>query len=717
MTRRVAGAWALLLAFAAGAAAANVAALEQRARGFYALLEKGQREQAKEVWPQLERDLVAAEEEIRRTKDRMQQDLEGGEAEEGPSDAARDPRLRQFEVDRLIVEYHLAWVRYQAAQLVEEAGRKGALLDNAIDGFSRFAEMKNVPEVYAESLYGRGLAYMDRGDWGNARRDLRAASGLGKTGARAKAALAEVDRRESGKPATVETPPEAPPFDPDQGLIDKLTAGLPKAGTDPAAEKDVTALARGLAARGGEWPAKVQDLVAKTLGDGTPAGVRSSYGLFLLGQLAIDRNRCADLPALAKAGAGVKDAGRARWRPELLFLDGGCRLNAGKAAEAAEVFGELAQEFPDAPRAAEAAYLRFRALDVARGADPARTAAFEEALAAYLQRYPRADGVAEARWLLGDLHRTRGECAKAAAELAQVPPGPFATRARFAALECRATALSGATGADERAALAKELRAFVEATPAKGPDAALAARAALMGALVAAGTTPPDRETIVALLADFEKKYPAAKDLVPRVVETRLEARVALGQTEDAERDLQTWLAGKPAGDRKALLAKLGREVAGRAARSEGTERERAQALARAIFTALVREGGDDRDRVQLADLQLAAGDTAAARALYDEVLKTNATSAEALRGAARAAAAAGDVTGALGYWRQVIESSEPGGTAWYDARIAQVTLLAGDGRRQDACNLVRSSRGRSTTAGGDALAKRLAGMEPEVCR
>jgi hypothetical protein len=64
-----------------------------------------------------------------------------------------------------------------------------------------------------------------------------------------------------------------------------------------------------------------------------------------------------------------------------------------------------------------------------------------------------------------------------------------------------------------------------------------------------------------------------------------------------------------------------------------------------------------------------------------------------------------------------VIESSEPGGTSWYEARIAQVTLLSGDGRRDAACNLLRSSRGRSTTTGGDSLAKRLAAMEPDVCK
>jgi tetratricopeptide (TPR) repeat protein len=708
--RRLAGVLGLGLVLAAAATAADVPSLEQRARAFYALLEKGQRERASAEWPQLERDLVATDEEIRANKDRLQKDLEGGEGE--PTQAVQDPRLRQLEIQSLIVNYHLAWVRYQGAQLVDDAGRKRTLLENAVDGFSKFTSMKEVPEVYAESLYGRGLAYMDLSDWGNARQDLRAAAGLSRTAAKAKAALAEVDRKESGKPAEPEPPP-----DPDQTLQDNLAAGLPKAAADAATEKDVTALARGLAARGGEWPEKVQKIVTEKLGDGTLAGIRSSYGLFLLGQLAIDRTRCADVPPLAAAGARVKDPGRSRWRPELLFLGGGCLLNAGKAAEAAAAFDELVREFPAAPRAPEAAYFRFRALDVARGTDSGRTAAFEEALATYLERYPKADNVAEARWLLGDLYRSRGDCAKAAAELAKVPPGPYATRARFAALECRATMLGAKTSPEERAALVKDLRTFVDSTPAKGEDGSRAARAALMGALVAVGATPPDHQTIVALLSGFEQKYPAAKDLVPRVVETRLTARVALGQLADAERDLDAYLVAKPEGDRKKLLSKLGREMSTRAARNDDPERDRARTMAQKIYTALIREGGDASDRIQLADLELAAGDTAAARKIYDEVLTQDATSAEALRGAARAAAAGGDTDGALGYWRQVIESSEPGGTSWYEARIAQVTLLAGDGRKNDACSLLRSSRGRSTTAGGDVLAKRLGAMEPEVCK
>src|SRR5262249_19104988 len=371
------------------------------------------------------------------------------------------------------------------------------------------------------------------------------------------------------------------------------------------------------------------------LGDGTPAGVRSSYGLFLLGQLAIDRGRCTEVPALAAAGAAAKARGRARWRPELLFLAGACLLNAKKQAEAAPVLGELVRDFPDSPRAPEAAYLRFRALDVARGSEPhggAADTAFEEALTTYLTHYPKADGVAEARYLLGDLFRSRGDCAKAAAELGKVPAGVYASRARFGVLECRAGALSDKTSPEDRAALAKDLRAFVAATPAKGDDASMVARAALMGALVAASTTPPDRETTVALLSGFEQKYPGARDLFPRVVELRLQPSVALATLDDAGRDLDASLASPADAERRKTPARIGRELADRARQGDPAGRQQAVSLARKVYAALVKDGGDERDSIQLADLMLAAGDAAGARKQDDEGLAKNDASAEAPR-------------------------------------------------------------------------------------
>jgi len=681
--------------------------LEQRSRAFYELVERGERERAAAAWPDLERDLAAFGEVLQGRLDRLREDVMDRDAD--LEELYRSPRWREPEVMSLVATYHLAWVRYQGAQLTGDSGRRRARLQKAVEGFSQFLVVNEVPEIYAESLYGRGLAFLDLGETAKAIEDLAAASAEPRVGAKARAALEEARRRAAGAKAPAESDPEA--------LLARLGERLPRAAAgDPTADKEATALARGLAARGGAWPARVSRLVAEKLGDGRPASVRSSYGLFLLAQLAVDRDRCVDVAPLAEASAAVEDAGRARYRPEILFLDAGCRLNTGRTREAADGFALLLQEFPHFGRARDAAYYRFRALDRARAADPALAPAYQAALVAYLARYPQAEGAAEARYLLAELYRSRGECVRAEPEYARVSGGTFATRARLGALECRVAGLgdSGAAAPQGRRQVLDALRAFVRATPARGPDQ-LVARAALLGAVVAAGASPPDHAGVIELLDGFESRYPEARDLHARALEMRLEARVASGQLQAAEPDLDAVL-GAEDGDRHRTLARLGHQLAIRAERMPADETGPALALARKVYTTLVERTGDPSERIMLADLDLRAGDAAAARRLYEQALATDGGSAEALRGAARAAAAEGDRDAALVHWRRVAEASPAGGTAWYEARIAQVTLLAEEGLRGQACEVLRASRGRATSAGADQMEARLRTMEPELC-
>ncbi|HEY3185982.1 MAG TPA: tetratricopeptide repeat protein, partial [Solirubrobacteraceae bacterium] len=257
------------------------------------------------------------------------------------------------------------------------------------------------------------------------------------------------------------------------------------------------------------------------------------------------------------------------------------------------------------------------------------------------------------------------------------------------------------------------IRAFVQETK----DKSLAARAALLGAAVAASGHTPDHAAVVDLLNGFETRYPDARDLHSSALELRLGARVGSDRIEGADKDLDAFLALPPDGERRRTLARVARDLATRAERASPADSAPTLALARKAYAALVARDGTASDRITLADLQLRAGDPTGAQRLFEEVLRADPTSAEALRGAARASAAAGDREHALAYWRTVLDASPTGGTAWYEARVAQVTLLTEDGRRAQACELLRASRGRATSAGGDTLEARLRDLEPTVCR
>jgi len=117
--------------------------LEQRSKAFYDLLERGERERAAATWPALEADLTrfhaGLEERLGRMRDEVIE--RDGDLEE----VYRSSRWRDPEIASLVAAYHLAWVRYQAAQLTGDAGKKKALLQKAVEGFSQFLLVNEVP--------------------------------------------------------------------------------------------------------------------------------------------------------------------------------------------------------------------------------------------------------------------------------------------------------------------------------------------------------------------------------------------------------------------------------------------------------------------------------------------------------------------------------------------------------------------------------------------
>jgi TolA-binding protein len=684
-----AAAVACVLALAtASAFAADTRGLEQRANAFYDRLARGDHAGARGTFPALEADLARATETLRDDLDARREALI---ERDGDLEALyQSPSWRDDEIASLVLGYHLAWVRYQGAQLTADAGRKKALLREAAEGFGQYTAVSEVPEIYAESLYGRGLALLDLGQYRDAIADLEVAAGLPRTAGKAKGALAEAKRRAAGgKVAAAPDPAEQ---------LDRLRTLLTKAG-------EASELARSLAAQGGDWPAKVRLAIRDTLGGGKDGPPASSYGLALLGQLAIDARRCDDLPALVAAGDQVRDAGRVRWRPDLLFLHAACVLNAGRQAEAARLFAAIGAEFPTAARAEEAAYYRCRALDVGRHADASLAPDYEPALRAFLDRYGKSARATEMRFLLAELLRERDDCAGATALYQQITTGDYAARARFAVLECRVAALQPDAAAERARALA-DIRTFVAAAP-KQLDERTLAKAHLLGAMVAVRLDPPDDAAAITLLDGFEKRFPNEASWHDTASRMRLDARLRAGQFAQAESDLDVLLAGIADKATRKLAARIGRDLMRRGAQP---------ALARKIWTALAADGSDPQDRVTLAELELAAGNAAAARTLFEAVLKVQPDSAQARRGAARAATALGDENAAMAYWREVVDQSTPGGTSWYEARLAQFDLLVANDREADACDLARRAAGQSKTTGGDVLAKQLAERARTTC-
>src|SRR5207245_3042419 len=101
---------------------------------------------------------------------------------------------------------------------------------------------------------------------------------------------------------------------------------------------------------------------------------------------------------------------------------------------------------------------------------------------------------------------------------------------------------------ERRREVVAALRTSSRDTSARAADQALVARAALLGAAVAAGATPPDHPTALALLDGFETRYPEARDLHFRALELRLTARVGARQLDGLDGHLGGYLAEASAG-------------------------------------------------------------------------------------------------------------------------------------------------------------------------
>src|SRR5262249_11838346 len=98
---------------------ASLSELETRAKAFYNLLESGQKERAAAVAPELEKELQSSLQELQDRMDRMRDEVMD---HDGDIEALyRESRWRDPEIASLVITYHLAWVRYQEAQLTTDA--------------------------------------------------------------------------------------------------------------------------------------------------------------------------------------------------------------------------------------------------------------------------------------------------------------------------------------------------------------------------------------------------------------------------------------------------------------------------------------------------------------------------------------------------------------------------------------------------------------------
>lgn len=636
--------------------------------------------------------------------------------------------------------YHLNWLDYYGARVV--AGeRRAELLRACADGFSQFTVGEHASELVAESLLGRGLCHLELANYEWARRDFEAVIGGDAAPARkAKARLALLDAyHRGGDTARVVAyarelqnddlvPAEDAPlvrFYELQALLDAADRATGAAGD--GYRREAAALTARLRRDGGGWAAKVDALLASRVSDPSQwvGEADSPAAQWQLAQMFLQKEDCAGAePLLEKllAEGAALEPGRRR---EARYWRAVCHFRAGRHATAASELEVVLAADDTADLAADARYLRFKALEALMAVDdpPAElTSRYVAALRDLLQHQPDGGRGAEARYRLGEALQASGEYSAAIDQYEKVEvDDDLRLRAAFGALQCRFELLRDERDAAVReslvAAVAADLARYDERAAAlakSGAPAArdlveLAARATLLRAVHASLAAQGGDERTAQILADFGERFPDQPELAAQAARMRLGALLRLARFDDAATEMANSAAVLRAEGRADALRGL---ASGYAADGRMSESPAAAAAAARVAVALHGLADDiggappsPRQRVAIAQLQEKAGELDAAAAGYGAVLAESPTSLAALRGLARVAEAQGKPREALAHWATYTETVRGGDVGWFRGQYEQARLQLASGDRAAACQRLT------------ALRTALAGLQDEELR
>jgi len=658
---------------------------------------------------------------------------------------------RERETLALTALYHLSWARYQMSQLVPaNAPTREQLLRSAVDGFTEFVYVNEIPEIYGDCLYGRALAFHALGETRKATEDLQEVLDLGPSNRAYSRARSTLEALRRGKP----TEPPAP--------VDRTTAELDRlktlldSQTAPGKERrneqeEALALARTLASRGG----RTADAVNRLARGAAPAG--AAFPSFLLAEIASDRGDHAAARDQYGAVAAASDPDAATYRSRARIGVAAASYRAGEYARAAEEFADFLSESPTAEDAELALYFRVKALEALRTkaakhadgkgevqAGSEASDALVGALGAYLDRFADGDHAPEVRYRLAEAYHSRSDCTRALDVIGSPRAvDAWSLQARFIALQCRADATRTAWSAGEpdaqasyQASLEAVREITREATRAKDTTLErLGAKTCFVGALLAAAAPTPQPADVVELTGDFEQRFPDAADLAGDAIALRALARTSLGDIDEALQDIDRLSSMEAkSSTQQQSLRHVGHELMREAERGDPARRHAVLSVAQRVYNALTKSAGDGGDGSRrpgtaggptpqgadlaiLGQVSLDLGDSDSAARAYRRLLEVDPDSLEARRGVALTAEAQGQESDALQHWRRVTERTKPGETLWYEAVLHAARMEERLGQPGRACAALREAKTNAGLPAVGELVSAFAELERRVCR
>lgn len=649
--------------------------------------------------------------------------------------------------------YFLNWLHYYGARLHEGAKRK-ELLEKAQRGFSEFAVGDRRTDLLTESLLGRGLCNVELGNLEYGIHDLQAVVSDPQVSAerKAKARLALLDTyARSGKidevlrvsDQVLGTGSHA-----EDNLVRfiRIRALLAAVKTSGGAQADAyrqqaLRLMDQLRKAGGGWEEKVAALAQTGIDNPAQwsAGANNPFAQWELAKMLVQKGDYKQATPLLERFVTSSDPEARQHAGEAQYFLGLASFQAGQYQDAATHL-DAALKQPNAAYGADAAYLRFKAMEAIVAKDPkAGGQAYEQAIRSYLTKYPDHKSAFEAQFRLGELLQAQHQCADAVQAYAKVKgDSAFELRAQFATMQCdfeTLQTLDQHSARPRRDALIQqigtELQRFdtltAEYQKRKGsndqvPLTDMHAKAAVMRAVYQTVQPEPSDQAIVDALAGFEKKYPEQVDLLPQVARLRLAAYQHLGRFAEAEAEVKARgalvLASAGPQTIEDLAVAFIRDGARRNGKGDAAANQAAQQVALRLYELLLSDTeGTSKTKLTLARLYENTGETDKAVGLYTEVLKSDANSLAAIRGLARGAEAQHRLPDAMTYWQQLSKAVRPGDVPWYEGNYEIARLHRAMGKTSQACDVLDQMKPAMPGLSDADLRKKLDTLYQQTCR
>jgi tetratricopeptide (TPR) repeat protein len=656
--------------------------------------------------------------------------------------------------------YFLNWLHYVGAFVSEGQSRK-KLLEEASKGFSEFAVGEQTSQLKRESLFGRALCEKELKQFDWATRDfellLKDTALPADMERKVRAAMAEVRGRsargERGDSDRGENPADAQA----RAMLQRahtLLESRKKATGDARLKQllEAAALLDEVRKQGGSWKEKADALANTEITEQDAVVIDEQKNPFppwgQARELLQKSEFAKAVPSLREVLASDDPKAVMHHRDAQYYLGVGLFQLRDYRDSVVQLNKFLSADGVSPQFSAEATYLRFKAAEglYAKEPTPDNSKLYVDATKEFIRRYPDHKSIFEAYFRLGEYNQKQGNYLAAVEAYQKVSGDPaFRVRADFATLQSYFALLDaleekqngiGISEKDLRQRTATSLQAFwknsaeLEKTnPAAAKQVSLQedrGKVTVMNAAFLSKDVDTKAPDIVALLQDFENKYPEQKDAFAKVARIRLVALEKAGRFPDLEKAVDDIFTRFTPDEQKELLAGLSKVLPGDIKKLEKKNDKDSvlaakRTLARLYADRLQRGEAFAEDespaqfKYELAQLYLDVKDYDKAIPLYQE-LQQGAYSLVALAGLAQIAAVKGDQRQAITYWEEMLKGTQAGDQLWFRGTFEVAQLNATMGNTDQACKTVNGARAMLGRLGEQGLKKRIQDLGTQTC-